>query len=162
VNSRRTYILVYGLALGIVLIAFKLFEYSVYSRDIGVDVYGAVIAVTFLGVGVLVGLKSRRPSGGRGDRRQSGGSAVSQPGPGDRVASSRRNGGYRTPPIGLSDRELEVLSHVASGKTNNQIAEALFLSPNTVKSHVSSIFRKLDVERRAHAVARAKELELIN
>ena len=62
----------------------------------------------------------------------------------------------------LSQREMEVLTHIADGRTNPEIAEALFLSPNTIKTHVSNIYRKLDVERRAQAVARAKELRILN
>lgn len=49
----------------------------------------------------------------------------------------------------LSPREREVLALVAQGRTNKAIAEALFVSPNTVKTHVASLFTKLDVDTRA-------------
>src|SRR5262245_43627253 len=62
---------------------------------------------------------------------------------------------------GLSARELEVLSLVAEGLTNKQIAEALVLSPNTVIRHVANIFAKLDVTSRAAAVAIAAERGLM-
>lgn len=63
-------------------------------------------------------------------------------------------------PVGLSNREREVLNLVATGATNNQIAEQLFLSPHTVKDHISSIFRKLGVRNRAEAVQRGQRLGL--
>ena len=63
-------------------------------------------------------------------------------------------------PVGLSNREREVLNLVATGATNNQIAQQLFLSPHTVKDHISSIFRKLGVRNRAEAVQRGQRLGL--
>lgn len=63
------------------------------------------------------------------------------------------------PPI--SQRELEVLRLIASGKSNQQIAEILFISLHTVKTHARRINGKLGVERRTHAVARAKELGML-
>jgi DNA-binding NarL/FixJ family response regulator len=53
------------------------------------------------------------------------------------------------PAAELSVREREVLTHVAAGRSNKDIAQALFLSPNTVKSHVSSLLRKLNAHSRA-------------
>ncbi|MCL5036404.1 MAG: response regulator transcription factor [Chloroflexi bacterium] len=55
----------------------------------------------------------------------------------------------------LSDREIEVLQSVAEGLTNKEIADKLFISEKTVKAHLRSIFRKLEVGDRAHAVAYA-------
>jgi two-component system response regulator DesR len=63
-------------------------------------------------------------------------------------------------PTMLSDREREVLGLIAGGATNREIAEALFLSPHTVKEHTSAIYRKLDVRNRAEAVQRAQRLGL--
>lgn len=60
----------------------------------------------------------------------------------------------------LSDRERQVLSLVADGKTNPEIARLLFLSPKTVRNHVSNIFAKLHVADRAHAIARARDAGL--
>jgi DNA-binding NarL/FixJ family response regulator len=60
----------------------------------------------------------------------------------------------------LSDREREVLGLVADGRTNPEIARMLFLSPKTVRNHVSNIFTKLQVADRAHAIARARDAGL--
>jgi DNA-binding NarL/FixJ family response regulator len=56
----------------------------------------------------------------------------------------------------LSAREREVLDHIAAGSTNTEIANRLFLSPKTIRNHVSSIFTKLRVADRAHAIVRAR------
>ena len=64
-------------------------------------------------------------------------------------------------PTGLSARERGVLALVASGATNREIAERLFLSPHTVKEHTSALYRKLKVRNRAEAVRRAQRLGLI-
>ena len=62
----------------------------------------------------------------------------------------------------LTDRELEVLDLIASGATNREIAERLFLSPHTVKEHTSSLYRKLAVRNRAEAVQKAQRTGLIS
>jgi DNA-binding NarL/FixJ family response regulator len=61
------------------------------------------------------------------------------------------------PPAGLTAREVEVLRLVAAGLTNAEIAERLFLSPNTVKVHVANVFAKLDVNTRAAATESARQ-----
>ena len=61
----------------------------------------------------------------------------------------------------LSDRELEVLQHIAEGLTNPEIASRLYLSPNTLKAHTQNIYTKLDVHNRVNAVSKAKKLGLI-
>ncbi len=62
--------------------------------------------------------------------------------------------------VALSTREREVLSLVATGATNREIAATLHLSPHTVKEHTSSLYRKLSVRNRAEAVHRAERLGL--
>ena len=62
---------------------------------------------------------------------------------------------------GLSKREVEVLEHLAQGKTTNQIAEELFVSENTVKTHVRHILGKMEASNRAEAVSKATQMGLI-
>lgn len=62
----------------------------------------------------------------------------------------------------LSDREIEVLKEVAEGKTNKEIAETLFVSVNTVKTHILNIYVKLDVQNRTQAAVKAGSLQIIN
>jgi LuxR family maltose regulon positive regulatory protein len=61
----------------------------------------------------------------------------------------------------LSDRELEVLQHVARGLSNQEIADKLFLSAGTVKRHMSNIYQKLDVHSRTQALERARTLKVL-
>lgn len=61
----------------------------------------------------------------------------------------------------LSKKELQTLGLLITGMSNKEIAEHLFVSSNTVKTHVKRIYAKLDVNNRAHAIARANELKLI-
>jgi DNA-binding NarL/FixJ family response regulator len=61
----------------------------------------------------------------------------------------------------LSERELEVLTLLASGRTNAEIARDLFVAVGTVKSHAGNIYRKLDAKNRAEALGRARELKLL-
>ena len=61
----------------------------------------------------------------------------------------------------LSERELEVLRLLSSGMSNREVAQNLFVALSTVKTHVNSIYRKLEARSRTHAVARARELDLL-
>ena len=65
-------------------------------------------------------------------------------------------------PEPLSERELDVLRKIAAGLTNREIADALFISPETVKKHTGSIYGKLGVRGRTASVARARELDLLD
>ena len=60
----------------------------------------------------------------------------------------------------LSDRELVIVRHLATGQTLGQIGSQLYISVNTVKSHVRSIYRKLQASSRREAMARVRQLGL--
>jgi LuxR family maltose regulon positive regulatory protein len=68
---------------------------------------------------------------------------------------------FQTAPEFLSERELEVLRLIAAGMSNRRIAEELVIGQGTVKTHINNIYRKLDVQSRTQALARARELNLI-
>ncbi len=61
----------------------------------------------------------------------------------------------------LSERELEVLRLIASGMSNAEVSRTLFVALSTVKKHINNIYRKLDVNKRTRAVARARKLKLL-
>jgi ATP/maltotriose-dependent transcriptional regulator MalT len=63
--------------------------------------------------------------------------------------------------LGITAREFEILQLIAGGMSNREIAEKLFVSENTVKTHSSRLFDKLSAKRRTQAVQIAKELRLI-
>jgi DNA-binding CsgD family transcriptional regulator len=68
----------------------------------------------------------------------------------------------RKPAEPLSSRELEVLHHVSAGRTNSEIAKALFVAPGTVKAHLNHIFRKLEAANRLQAVVHARQAGLLD
>ena len=72
----------------------------------------------------------------------------------------RRRDGRELPPDGLTERELEILRAVASGRSNKQIGSELFLSVHTVERHVANVYRKIGAHNRAEAAAYATRLEL--
>ena len=63
--------------------------------------------------------------------------------------------------LGITPRELDILEAIAAGFSNREIAERLFVSANTVKTHAARLFEKLSARRRTQAVQRAKEAGLI-
>jgi ATP/maltotriose-dependent transcriptional regulator MalT len=76
-------------------------------------------------------------------------------------AQSEANGASTRLEDPLSERELEVLSLLATGKTNSEVAGDLFVSVGTIKSHTGNIYRKLGAKNRAEAITRSRELGLI-
>jgi len=68
---------------------------------------------------------------------------------------------YSTAESGLTEREMDLLGHLATGLTNRQLAQRLFLSENTVKTHLKHIYAKLDVSSRTAAVERARTLGIV-
>jgi DNA-binding CsgD family transcriptional regulator len=83
--------------------------------------------------------------------------ASASPDDGASASTARR----AAPDLGLSERELEVLALLATGQTNAEVAEALYISVGTVKSHSANIYRKLEAKNCTEAVARARELGVL-
>ena len=120
----------------------KFVEYRLFVRDLSMEFYVGVVAVLFTSLGVWVGLKLTRKKV----------ILISPDFVFDQPALDR---------LGISKREFEVLGLIASGLSNQEIADKLFVSVNTIKSHSSNLFQKLNVSRRTQAIQRAKELRLI-
>lgn len=133
-------VLLYGLALALGAVALQWLEYQVWARANAADIYIALIALAFMGLGVWVGAKLFRttPNGHVFERN---------------LAAQAS--------LGISPREHEVLCLLAAGRSNKEIAGALNVSPNTVKTHVARLYEKLDAARRTEAILRARELGLI-
>lgn len=140
---RRT-ILIYGLAMAALIAVLKLVEYKYFVRDIPLEFYIGLVAILFTALGIWAGLRLTRPKIKVIDR--------SLPFVRDQRELDR---------LGISKREYEVLELISRGLSNQEIADDLFVSTSTVKTHVSSLLAKLDANRRTQAISRAKELQLI-
>ena len=149
--SLRKEILTYGLCAGALVTILDLTEYRFLVVDRSVEIYGALIAVLFAGIGVWIGLELKRGH----PRSLAAGSAPANRAPAflcdqDRLAT-----------LGITPRELETLSLIATGLSNREIAARLFISENTVKTHSKRLFDKLGARRRTDAVRIGKESRLI-
>jgi two-component system, NarL family, response regulator LiaR len=140
---KRTVIL-YGLALAVLVFLLQYLEYQFFVRDLSIEFYVGVLALGFTILGVWVGLKLTSKK-----------IVTVQVGP-EFVLNEPE-----LQRLGISKREHEVLELMAKGFTNQQIADQLFVSLNTIKTHTSNLFLKLEVNRRTQAVQRGKELRLI-
>src|SRR5215204_2781327 len=140
-DMRRT-IIIYGVAMAALIGLLKIVEYQYFVRDIPLEFYIGLVAVTFMGLGIWAGLRLTRPK------------MIPVK---DLFVVDEPN----LKKVGISKREYEVLELIAQGLSNQEIADSLFVSMSTVKSHTANIFGKLDARRRTQAIQRAKELGLI-
>ncbi len=144
------YGLVYGLCGGLLIVVLKLIEYRFLVVQHSVEIYGGLTALVFATLGIWLGLKLTRK---------------------EQVVVVKEVAILATQPFALNEerlrelsitkRELEILELIAQGMSNREIAEKLFVSENTVKTHSSRLFDKLNAKRRTQAVQIGKELGLI-
>jgi ATP/maltotriose-dependent transcriptional regulator MalT len=148
---RRTRpILLFGLAGGLIAALLRFIEYRFLIVEHSIAIYGGLIAVVFAAVGIRLGLTLTKT------REVTVVKEVVVPAPAEFV---RDEGQVRA--LGITPRELEILEQIAQGKSTRQIAETLFVSENTVKTHASRVYDKLGVSRRTQAVQEARRLGLL-
>jgi two-component system, NarL family, response regulator LiaR len=148
---RRT-ILVYGLVGAALAVALKLAEYRFLVVEHSLELYGLLVAVLFAALGIWLGLKLTRPTE-RVVVREVPAPPRDDPPFSASAASVER--------LGLTPRELEILGLIADGLSTREIAERLFVSENTVKTHSTRLFAKLGARRRTQAVQIAKGAGLV-
>ena len=146
----RTHVLLYGLLGGVLIAGLKLVEYRWLLVDYRVEIYGGIVAAVFASVGIWLGLKLTTPTETVVVRE------VMVPAPAHFVRDQRKLSA-----LGITPRELEVLELIAQGLSNKEIAERVFVSENTVKTHLSRVFDKLGARRRTQAVQLGKTLRII-
>jgi DNA-binding CsgD family transcriptional regulator len=145
----------YGLTVAALVTALRLLDYRFFVQDLSIEFYIGTVALLFTVVGAWVGYKlTRVKKVAKRSTVHGPQSTVIMP------AEFRRNEGALEQ-AGISKRELEVLELMAGGFSNQEIADRLFVSLNTVKTHSTNLFQKLDARRRTQAVQRAKTLGLI-
>ncbi len=132
----------YGLAMAVLIFMLKYLEYRLLVRDLSIEIYIGIIAFMFTTLGIWVGFRLTRKK-----------MVVTNAAFAVNEAESQR--------LGISRREREVLELIAHGLSNQEIADQLFVSLNTVKTHTSNLFVKLEVSRRTQAIQKAKQFGLI-
>jgi two-component system, NarL family, response regulator LiaR len=149
------YALIYGLCGGLLIAALKFIEYRFVVVEHSIEIYGGLTALIFAGVGIWLGLKITRKEKIIVERELIVEREVLVP------ATPFALNEKRLQELAITRRELEILGLIAQGLSNREIAERLFVSENTVKTHSSRLFDKLSARRRTQAVQRGKELGLI-
>ena len=146
---KRT-VLLYGLVGGALIALLKIVEYRYLVREHSIEVYGGIVALIFAGLGIWLGLKLTR------EKIVVREIQVQVPAPSTFVLNAERQA-----QLGITPRELEILTQIAAGLSNKEIADRLYVSENTVKTHAASVFEKLNARRRTQAVQLAKEAGLL-
>jgi NarL family two-component system response regulator LiaR len=144
----KRHVLIYGLVGGTLITLLEWTHYHFLVVEHSVEIYAGLIAVTFAAFGIWLGLRLTKP------RREIVVKEVpiAQPfAPNDRKRED----------LGITPRELDILVLMANGMSNREIAEKLFVSENTVKTHSSRVFSKLGAKRRTQAVQLGKEFGLL-
>src|SRR6202171_5215427 len=144
----KKHILLYGLCGGVLIVLLRFVEYRFLVVEHSIEIYGGLIALLFAALGIWLGLKLTR-------NKET--IIVKEVW----VAAPFALNETRLRELGITRRELEILELIARGLSNREIAEKLFVSENTVKTHSSRLFDKLSAKRRTQAVQLGKELGLI-
>jgi two-component system, NarL family, response regulator LiaR len=161
----KRHVLIFGLVGGLLIATLQYTEYRFVIIEHSVELYGALVAVLFAAFGIWLGLRiTRRREATPAALQEAGrptivvkGVPVAAPAPAASFAPNRA----RQQTLGITARELEILALVARGLSNREIANQLFVSENTVKTHCARAFSKLGAARRTQAVQRGKELGLL-
>lgn len=127
---------VYGGLMGVLMILLEIVQYKTIVRDIQIELFGVAVGILFLFLGVWIGIAVYK-----------------------RKSNPEK---YDASKLGLSKREVEVLELLAIGLSNQEIADKLFVSLNTIKTHISSIYSKLNVKRRTQAIQKARSMAIIH
>jgi two-component system, NarL family, response regulator LiaR len=145
-------VLLYGLVGGVLIAFLKVIEYKHFVHEYSSELYGGLVALLFTALGIYFGLRWTRT------KEIVVVKEVPVPVP---AAAPFAVNAERLKEVGLTHREHEILGLIAQGLSNREIGEKLFVSENTVKTHSSRLFEKMNVNRRMHAVQKAKELGLL-
>jgi two-component system, NarL family, response regulator LiaR len=146
----RRHILIYGICGGVLILLLRLVEYRFLVLEHSLEIYGGLVALVFAVLGIWLGLKLTRKEEVVVVKE------VPVSSPQTFVLNEAK-----VADLGITPRELEILQLISSGLSNREIAHKLFVSENTIKTHSSRVFDKLNAKRRTQAVQIGKELGLI-
>lgn len=145
-------LLLYGIVLAVLIFLLKWLELRFVIVNHSFEIYAGSIAVLFTLLGIWLARRFTKPNT---EIRVVEKEIYVSP------KSDFKSNRYEIQKMGISDRELEVLHLMAEGLSNQEIAGRLFVSLNTIKTHSSHLFEKMDVKRRTQAVEKAKRLCII-
>jgi DNA-binding CsgD family transcriptional regulator len=146
----KRHVLIFGLVGGVLIALLQWTQYRFLVVEHSVEIYAALIAAIFAAVGIWLGIRLTRTEPVVVIQR------VEVEVQAQFVADPKRR-----EELGVTPREMEILGLVAEGLSNREIAERLFVSENTVKTHCSRAFDKLGARRRTEAVQMGKALGLL-
>ena len=149
--ARHRSVLIYGASLAALLFVMKWLEWRFLIADYVVEIYAGALSIIFTSLGIWLAVKLMKPKTNTVFIEKE---VIIKTN--DFILDEQE-----LTRLGLSKRELEVLQLMAEGMSNHQIAERLFVSLNTIKTHSSNLFVKLDVKRRTQAIEKGRKLLLI-
>ena len=132
-------VLVFAALILALIILFQISQYSIISGDTTIEIIISIVAVLFFIIGIYINKKTLQKAD---------------------VAEAEIDH-KKIEALEISNREYQVLQLISNGHSNKEIAEQLFLSESTIKTHVSNLLVKLDAKRRTQAVQLAKELNIL-
>jgi len=152
-NKKYREILIYSVSMAVLLLLLQWFEVHFIVYNSRLDLFVGAIAILFTVLGIWLALKLVKPKVKTQIIEKE---VYIESNPQTEIDQNQIE------KLGISNRELEVLDLMAKGLTNEQIGDKLFISLNTVKTHTSNIFLKLDVKRRTQAIEKAKRINIIH
>lgn len=154
----KRHVLIFGLVGGLLIATLQYTEYRFVVIEHSIELYSALVAVLFAAFGIWLGLRITRRREIVRETVVVKEVLVPAPSPSRQPFAPNT---VRQQTLGITPRELEILTLVARGFSNREIATQLFVSENTIKTHCARAFDKLGAVRRTQAVQRGKELGLL-
>jgi len=132
-------VLIFSLLILALILLFQIGKYTVLSGNLKLEIFVAIVAIIFFFVGIYLNKKSLHK----------------------KQTLSYQIDSRKIEKLEISKREYEVLQLISKGYSNKEIAEQLFLTESTIKTHVSNLLVKLNAKRRTQAIEIAKALKII-
>jgi len=135
-------IFLYGTLLAVIILVVQYFKMQYFAGHLALEYYSSALTAVAILLGVWLGINYKKKKSS------------------EALAETAENIDHHKLKL-LSRRELEVLELMANGFSNQEIADQLFVSIHTVKTHTTNIYEKLQVKRRTQAIVKARELQII-
>ncbi len=151
--TRNKHVILYGVSMALLLFLLKWLELRFILVSYSFEIYIGAIAIIFTALGIWLAVKLMKP------KVQT---VVVEKEIYLHADTAFALNEKEVNALGISKRELEVLQLMSQGFSNQEIASQLYVSLNTIKTHTSKLFEKMDVKRRTQAIEKAKRLGILN